>query len=280
MGSTLYARKGDYGTVGLYNFLETVYHSFYTGSVNATAGQIFQCKVQMYTDSLGLGVIYLGTNYTNGFQTTVSDSRLTKKMFQGIYPANLRSHSSFAAQIDNMDYYTFQYFDNDSQAVTQEYTVRLICDDIKGYEGIRLGWLNQYGAYDYYTFNHKSTKTISAQSQTYSQHQGSWNGSSYEMSSGNGGIRTYSVNAKESIVINTGYITEEEGKLFEEMIMSPEIHLIESFDVSDTLGTVNKYVKPVILTEQSIQRKTKANDRLIQHTFNIEYSNSTNTQNI
>ena len=38
----------------------------------------------------------------------------------------------------------------------------------------------------------------------------------------------------------------------------------------DGSGIINKYVEPVIVTTSNFVRKTKANDKLIQYTIDIE----------
>ena len=70
--------------------------------------------------------------------------------------------------------------------------------------------------------------------------------------------------------------------LFEELINSPEIYLLEGYQ-TDTLGALsmlNNYVTPVTLKSQSMTRKTKINDNLIQYTFTIEKTKTLRTQSI
>ena len=43
---------------------------------------------------------------------------------------------------------------------------------------------------------------------------------------------------------------------------------------------VNKYVEPVTVTTSSYTRKTKANDKLIQYTFEVEKSKTQRTQSV
>ena len=54
-------------------------------------------------------------------------------------------------------------------------TININCPTLKGFEPIRLTWLNQWGVWDYYTFKMKSTKTISTKGSTYQQLEGTWN---------------------------------------------------------------------------------------------------------
>ena len=51
--------------------------------------------------------------------------------------------------------------------------------------------------------------------------------------------------------------------------MSTQVDIVENMDTEFTQG--------VIITDSSFIRKTKANDKLIQYTINIEYANPINT---
>jgi len=278
MPTELYAKRGDYGTASFFSFMTSSNSSFIVGSGSATDNKVSSIKFDCYSNSVGLGVINQSIDFSSGFQTTQSENRDVKRGFIGIYPANLRSNSTFNAFVDDLKYYTVQAFDDSGVAISKLYTVNIIEDDCKGFEGIRLAWLNQLGAWDYYTFNKKSSRTIDAKRQNYTQHSGTWNGSSYDMNNSIGGNRSYNVSSKESITMTTDYITEEDGIFLEGLTISPEVYLINSYDVNDNKGIVNKYVEPVLITSNNMLRKTKANDKLIMHSFSIEKSKSTNTQ--
>ena len=79
--------------------------------------------------------------------------------------------------------------------------------------------------------------------------------------------------------MNTGFVTEDESVVFEELINSPEVYLLEGYQL-DLNNALNQYVTPVRLTTSSFTRKTIANDRLMQYTFEIEKSKTLRTQSI
>ena len=272
MPTQLYARLNDYGTIGLFDNLSTSTESFNVGTVAATDNRISYIKIGFKGDGISIADRFIASPQTN------SQNRNDKRLFVGVYPANLTNTGNpIPSGTTN---YNIQAFDDNSQAISKEYNIRLIDEDCKGYEGIRLAWLNKYGVFDYYTFNKKSTRTITSKRQNYNQHSGTWNSTSYFMNGSLGGQRSFNVASKESININTDYITEEEGIYLEQLVMSTEVYLIHQNESNDATGLVNKYVEPVLLTSNSIQRKTSANDRLINHSFTIEKSKNTNTQRI
>ena len=91
-------------------------------------------------------------------------------------------------------------------------------------------------------------------------------------------MKNFRVNAKERIKINTDFLTDEESIWIEAMMNSPEVYIIKEYSADDTGGIINKYVEPVILTTSSFTRKTKANDRLVQYTFDLERNSDLRTQ--
>ena len=169
-------------------------------------------------------------------------------------------------------------FDASATQIGQQYTIKLNCPDLKGYESIRLCWLNQWGVWDYYTFTKKSSKNITTQGSTYEQLEGSWNESRYRLDSFKGGKKTFRVNSMEKISMNTDYITESESVWLEELINSPEVYELNGFQTDSAFAALNTYVTPVRLTTTSYTRKTIANDKLIQYTFEVEKTKTLRTQ--
>ena len=164
------------------------------------------------------------------------------------------------------------------QAMSSTYTVNLNCPTLKGYEPIRLTWLNQWGTWDYYTFKMKSSKMLSTKGSTYQQLEGSWNESAYRIDSFKGVKKAFRVNATEKISMNTDFVSESESVWFEELINSPEVYILEGFKTDTTNSALNKYVTPVRLTTSNYTKKTVANDRLMQYTFEVEKSKTLRTQ--
>jgi hypothetical protein len=270
--NTQYANLEDYGTM-----------SFLTGITDTSRINL------VYKNSAGVGIGAENVDLTaaNGAYTTQTDTN-TLLLYFGCFPANLRNTSS---TFNNL--VTAGTIQGGSIEVTafspttersQTYTIDLNCPTAKGYEPIRLCWLNQFGAWDYYTFTKKSVKSISTQGTTYDQLAGTWNDSRYRIDSFKGGKKAFRVNSTERISMNTGFVAEDENVMFEELINSPEVYLLDGFQDDSSSGTkvssLNKYVTPVRLTTSSFTRKTSANDRLLQYTFEIEKSKTLRTQSV
>ena len=199
----------------------------------------------------------------------------------GCYPANIRAWSAtFKALIDdnNITKYIVVGQNVDDVQVTFAFTVNILCPNQKGYEPIRLTWLNQWGTWDYYTFNMKSSKSISTKGSTYEQLGGTWNEMHYRPYSFKGGKKSFRVNATEKVIMNTDFVNESESEWFEELINSPEIYILNGFKTDSVGSALTTYVIPVRLNTSSYTRKTVANDKLMQYTFEVEKSKTLRTQ--
>ena len=95
-----------------------------------------------------------------------------------------------------------------------------------------------------------------------------------------GGKKAFRVNASEKIKMNTDFVSEADGEWFEELINSPEVYMLEGFQTDITFAMLNTYVTPVRLMTSSYTRKTIANDKLMQYTFEVEKSKTFRTQAI
>mgnify|MGYP003648209921 FL=1 len=275
---TQYANLEDYGTLGML----TTNPSYFPFLINGTVG----VELNYFNASggyLNSEVIY--HSQANGAFSYPQSDIQSKILFLGIYPANLQGSSTMfqgfvSAGTIQGGYYNFTVIDQDGFIMSATYTINLNCPTLKGYEPIRLTWLNQWGAWDYYTFNMKSTKTISTKGSTYQQLEGSWNESVYKIDSFKGGKKAFRVNATEKIKMNTDFVSESESEWFEELINSPEVYILEGFQDDTVNSALNNYVIPVRLTTSSYTKKTVANDKLMQYTFEVEKSKTLRTQSV
>jgi hypothetical protein len=265
--SIQYANVNDYGTLSLL----------------APNDNLDSIKLT-YTDAAGgsLGNESVYKVIANGVTSWNTDA-FNQLLHFGCFPANLQNWSStFQALVTagtiQGGSIKVQAYDSNPDRISAQYTINVNCPEQKGYESIRLTWLNQWGVWDYYTFTKKSTRTISTKGSTYTQLAGSWNESKYRVDSYKGGKKSFRVNATEKIKMNTDFVNESESEWFEELINSPEVYILEGYQDDAVLSALNTYVTPVRLSTSSYVRKTVANDKLMQYTFEVEKSKTLRTQ--
>ena len=268
--ATQYANLEDYGTV-----------AFLAPNDNLTHIKL------VYQNSAGIqiGTENINKNWTNGAYTNFSSYIAERLLYFGCFPANLQNWSGtfqglVTAGTIQGGSIVIQAFDDSSNRIAKQYTININCPNTKGFESIRLCWLNQWGAWDYYTFTQKSVRSISTKGSTYEQLAGTWNEAAYRVDSYKGGKKAFRVNATEKIKMNTDFVSESENEMFEELINSPEVYILEGYQPDAATSALNQYVKPVRLTTSSFTKKTVANDKLIQYTFEVEKSKTLRTQSV
>jgi|TARA_R110000823_G_scaffold20817_7_gene63394 hypothetical protein len=234
-----------------------------------------------YRDGTNSGAQTVLNTDANGGVTTLGTYAEQHLLHFGIGPGNISNTSAtYEAQFgsDLVDYITYRASRSFGQ--TEWYTLNINCPSGKGYEQIRLTWMNQYGGWDYYTFKMKSSKTLKTKKSTFTQTEGVWNEAFYQTQGWRGGVKDFTLSAKRTIKMNTDFISEEDAVWFESFINSPEVYMIEPFQRDDNDTIINKYVQPVRLKTSSFKQKTKVNDRLIQFSFEVEISKTLRTQTV
>ena len=271
---TQYANQEDYGTFA-YLTETNVASGFQNGYVDN-----IQIKLYNSSDAQIGTTIQVDRTSANGAYGTYQAKAEQELIYFGCFPGNLRNWSTvFQTQLatGNLAYYTVRAY-NSSTTVGQRYIINVNCPDLRDFESIRLCWLNQWGAWDYYTFTKKSVRSLTTKSTTYNQLKGTWNESLYRMDSFKGGKKAFRVNATEMIRVNTDFLNENENVMFEELMNSPEVYMLEGFQTTTSTQLLNQFVTPVRVTSSSFTKKTIANDKLMQYTFEIEKTKTLRTQ--
>ena len=289
-----YANIEDYGTSSILmkksisNALSGI-----SGAFSSPDDGVANIEFNFYDESnslIGTDFIIIYATATGGAVYTDRELAKNKLFFVGVFPANLRGWSTvFNTNIDDISYYTYhinRLIDDPgslgpmNEKISDDYRININCPNLKGYKPIRLTWLNQWGAWDYYTFNMKSSKTISTKKTTYQQLEGTWNELYYNVEGFRGGKKGFRVNATEKIKMNTDFVSEAESEWFEELMNSPEVYILDGFQTDVSNSLLNNYVTPVRITSNSYTTKTVANDKLMQYTFEVEKSKTLRTQAI
>jgi len=139
----------------------------------------------------------------------------------------------------------------------------------KGFKVRRLAFRNSLGCYDYFNFKKKSTQKVEVTRNNYSSIMGRFNASKWYYNNTMRGKKTRQVTAVLKETLNTDWVTEQDANLLEKLIMSTDVYIVENADTEFTQG--------VMITDSSFTRKTRANDKMIQYTIQIEYANNVNT---
>ena len=243
--ATQYANLEDYGTL-----------AFLAPNDNLSYIKL----IYKNSSNVQIGTEDVDRDYANGTYANFTSSIVISLLYFGCFPANLQNWSStFQALVSagtiQGGSIEVRAFDVSNNEISKTYTININCPNLKGFESIRLCWLNQWGAWDYYTFTQKSIRSISTKGSTYEQLAGSWNKAVYRVDSYKGGKKAFRVNATEKITMNSDFVSESENDMFEELINSPEVYILEGYQTDGALSALNQYVKPVRLTTSSFTKR-------------------------
>jgi len=198
-------------------------------------------------------------------------------LYFGCGTANIANSGYY---LDNVAYYTVAAY-NDTTRVSKEYRFDIVDADCKGFETIRLAFLNSLGAWDYYNFTKKSIRKTQINKTAIKQNYGTTpfqsttyfgdvlNYDYYNQGTYDGGTRAFNVNAIETIEANTDFITEDEAAILEELFLSPDVYM-QTGDVFE----------PVVINETEYIKQTTANDMLKQYIITIEKGHNTRVQRL
>ena len=276
--SDVESSSGDYGLSGYLNYVqEADYHTvaFLNDGTNFDS-DIDYIQIIYYDSSNAMinSARYIANIAVNGGAPpsgTLTDAK--RLLYFGCGPENLEGQS------DNTDarpsnnsgwaYYTIRGTTAGLAAQTALYYFIKQDGSCKGFKVRRLAFRNSLGCYDYFNFKKKSTQRVEVTRNNYSSIMGKFNASKWYYNNTMRGKKTRQVTAVLKETLNTDWITEQDANLLEKLIMSTDVYIVENVDTEFTQG--------VMITDSSFVRKTRANDKMIQYTIQIEYANPINT---
>ena len=250
--------------------------------------EVTSVKIERFdNNNSSLGVVTINNTEANGgapFGSVITGNFVTQTsntekglLYFGCGTANITNSGYY---LDNVAYYTVAAY-NDTTRVSKEYRFDIVDADCKGFETIRLAFLNSLGAWDYYNFTKKSIRKTQINKTAIKQNYGTTpfqsttyfgdvlNYDYYNQGTYDGGTRAFNVNAIETIEANTDFITEDEAAILEELFLSPDVYM-QTGDVFE----------PVVINETEYIKQTTANDMLKQYIITIEKGHNTRVQRL
>ena len=148
----------------------------------------------------------------------------------------------------------------DSGGGTADATINFYELDCSRYDPIKVAFVNKFGALQEMWFDKKSIESINTKSQQYKASVVDFSNFTYNTNAHQ--MRTLSLIGNESIVMNTGYIDESQNDLIRELMLSEQVWMTEP--------TGDQNVLPLKPKTQSVQYKTRVNDRLVNYTIEFD----------
>lgn len=174
--------------------------------------------------------------------------------------ASLMSASTPTTVLNGAKSYVIRLL-NTSLAQVSEAVTFNVDQQCSKYEPVRLHWLNKLGGIDSMNFNLKSIEKTDVKRESYHQQHHTFTGFAYDYTKASRGQVDYDIKMTETLKVNTDYLTEAESIWMEDLFTSPVVYR----ELNNELISMN-------ITGKSIQKKTSLNDKLMQYSFDLNYS--------
>ena len=152
----------------------------------------------------------------------------------------------------------YKYTSGEIEDAYESIKVRTMhCDK---YPDRKVTFVNKFGAFQDVYFFAKEVESINSKSEEYKSNvmnllNLSYNGRQYS---------SINVQGKESITLNTGYVSEDYNEVLKQMMLSEQVWLTKTDDIT--------FVYPVTPKTQSLTYKTSLNDKLVSYSVTFEYA--------
>lgn len=134
-------------------------------------------------------------------------------------------------------------------------TIRRICEPI--YNIVKIIFMNKFGALQEFHFNKKSTISFAVTQENYESMLLSAN----TYSTTNHQKYVYNKQGSETMLLNTGYIDENQYETIKQLMLSEQVW-----------ATIGSDVFPVNVKTNTLTKKTKVNDKLVNYSVEIEFA--------
>ena len=140
--------------------------------------------------------------------------------------------------------------------------LKIVTEPCAKYEPIKVTFVNKFGALQDIWFSLKSTESLNTTGETYKANVVDFGTLTYATYKPQ--VAQYNKLGKESITLNTNYLSEDYNEVIKQLMMSEQVWLTKLTDTELVLAVIPK--------TQSVTYKTSLNDRLVQYTIDFEYA--------
>ena len=130
------------------------------------------------------------------------------------------------------------------------------------YEPYKVTFVNKFGVLQDMWFSLKSTESLNTTGETYKANVVDFNTLTYATYKPQ--VAQYNKLGKESITLNTNYISEDYNEVIKQLMMSEQVWITKLTDTEEVLSVIPK--------TQNVTYKTSLNDRLVQYTVDFDYA--------
>jgi len=199
-----------------------------------------------------------------------------------LFPAGIANLSNWKANNGlsgtapyNTKYYDIQLLDGFNNVI--EY-MRIYNECEVKYDPISIYFVNRYGAWDNLTFFKKSETNLNVSKEDYRSIIGSASANGYTWGTQARGMRTYNHEARESMTLNTGFVSEDYSEVLEQLLMSEYVLMVinRTTERSGTSYDIEQSQRTIKVVTNSLRKQKHINDKTINYTIDIEFATTQN----
>jgi hypothetical protein len=154
---------------------------------------------------------------------------------------------------------------------TWSFSVECECTRLTAY---KLMWLNKQGGFDYFKFPMRSDKSLAIEKSTYEKNLRYVQPTKYGYNMGDRGTTTYNINSRQTIIVRTNFLNQEELDWLNNIYESPEVYYIDD---------ANSKIYPVTIMNTTVDQPNKKNrgdaGPLYIYEAELQLAHSRTTQN-
>lgn len=147
--------------------------------------------------------------------------------------------------------------------------VKISTEPCSKYEPYKVTFINKFGALQDIYFSLKSIESLNTTGETYKANAVDFGTLTYDTYKPQ--VAQYNKLGKESITLNTNYLSEDYNEVIKQLMMSEQVWLTRLDNPAPDSNNLET-VLAVIPKTQSVTYKTSLNDRLVQYTVDFDYA--------
>lgn len=179
----------------------------------------------------------------------------------------LEDNSLLDAFLDSVDIGLVDELYINSDSGTE--AVKISTEPCSKYEPYKVTFINKFGALQDMYFSLKSTSSLNTKGETYKSNVVDFGTLTYDTYKPQ--VSQYNKMGKESISLNTNYLSEEYNEVIKQLMMSEQVWLTRLDNPAPDSNNLET-VLAVIPKTQRVTYKTSLNDRLVQYTVDFDYA--------
>lgn len=167
---------------------------------------------------------------------------------------------------DDISYYKveLEVFDSNKYDLNSNPIYYKVNDDCTAYDMLHLMWKDAKGSWLSMPFKYKSRLNLEVERNTYYKGEGNWDNNSYGYNSYDRGEKNYYLRARESKVVNSGFLEDFEVDLIRDLFQSPAVYLQQPN--GDIIGCM--------IDGDTIELSKTQNNEMNQYQFTVIYSSN------